>query len=144
MPDQIIIADPSRTVRTLVKLAFQDQPDGLVEAAEPADLEEALGGPGRPLLIVDEAWAIGPSVLKLLSGVSAVLVLGAPNCSGVPWAEALGLDSARVAVTPKPVSRRSVREAADRVFDVDGATPAAAGDLRAMVAEERWLPMSDA
>ena len=136
MSDQIIIADPRRTVRTLVKLAFDGQCAALVEAAEPAALHQSLSSPGTRLLIVDEAWATLPEVLDLLAGAAGVVVLGPDTCRGIPWPEALGLEAARVAVTPKPVSRRSVREAADRLTGRAAGTSVGAGDLRALVAAE--------
>lgn len=136
MSDQIIIADPSRTVRTLVRLAFDGRGDALVEAADAASLAQGLATPGARLLIVDETWATAPEVLELLAGVGAVVVLGPDTCRGLPWPEALGVEPARVAVTPKPVSRRSVRDAADRLTGRAAGTPVAAGDLRALVAEE--------
>ncbi len=137
MPDQIIIADPSRTVRTLAKLAFQDHADAFLEVADPAGLAEALSAPGSKVLIVDEMWAGDPELRELFTGVGAIVILGGGTCRGLPWAEALGLDTAQVVATPKPVSRRSVREAADRVSGVVrvAASPMA-GDLQGLVAEE--------
>ncbi|MFH1532679.1 MAG: hypothetical protein ABIK09_18285 [Pseudomonadota bacterium] len=134
MSDRIIIADPSRTVRTLVRLAFQDRAGGLLEVADPGGLAEALSEPGTRVLIVDETWVDAPELREALASVGAILVLGGGTCRGVPWAEALGVDAARVASTTKPVSRASVREAADRISTVGG--PATAAGLRALVAEE--------
>ena len=137
MTDQIIIADPSRTVRTLAKLAFQDTAGEILEVTGPEDLAGALARARTGLLLVDEAWISDSGLLGSLSGaVSAVVVLGGPTCHGVPWPEALGLDPTRVVATPKPVSRASVREAANRITGGAGSTPAASGDLRALVAEE--------
>jgi hypothetical protein len=143
MSDHIIIADPSRTVRTLVKLAFQDQDDALVEVADLAALPEGLSAPGTRVLIVDEAWAVEPDVRALLTAVGAVVVLGHDTCRGIPWAETLGIEASRIAATPKPVSRRSVRDAADRVTGRGATAPPLAGDLRAMVAEEVTRAVGD-
>ncbi len=136
MSEQIIIADPSRTVRTLVKLAFEDQGAELLEASDSAALVEGLRAPGTRVLVVDETWAVEPAVRDQLGAVGAVVVLGPDTCRGVPWAETLGLESSRVAATPKPVSRRSVRDAADRLTGPGAAAQPMAGDLRALVGEE--------
>ena len=138
MPEHIIIADPSRTVRTLVKLAFPERADAVIEATEPDGLIEALSAPAETLLVVDDAWAAVPAVRERLSGAAAgVVVLGPATHGGVPWHEVLGLDAACVAAVPKPVSRRSVREAADRLLGATGADASIkASDLRAIVAEE--------
>jgi len=135
MSEKIIVADPSRTVRTLVKLAFQDRADEVLEVAEPEDLEAVLADRGAKLLVVDEAWVDNSVDLgSSPAAAAAVVVLGPSTCRGIPWFEVLGLDAARVAATPKPVSRRSVREAAGLV--TGASPPAAAGDLRGLVAEE--------
>jgi len=138
MPENIVIADPSRTVRTLVKLAFPERADAVIEATDPDGLIEALVAPAETLLVVDDAWAAVPAVRERLSGAAAgVVVLGPATHGGLPWHEVLGLDAARVVAVPKPVSRGSVREAADRLLGATEASGSAtARALRALVAEE--------
>lgn len=135
MPDQIIIADPSRTVRTLVKLAFQDKADSVLEVSALEGLGDALGDGGAALLIVDEAWAADDTIRTRLADVASIVILGAETCRGISWAEALGVRAACVTATPKPVSRASVNEAAARVTGAGLFSPGA-GDLKAMVAQE--------
>jgi hypothetical protein len=134
MSDHIIVADPSNTVRTLVKLALRDQKEVLVEAADSAALIEALSTAGPRMLIVDGDWAVNVEVLELIGEAEAVVVLGPETSRGVPWPDALRLDPDRVSVTSKPVSRGSVRAAADRLIGVEAAP--AHGALKAMVTDE--------
>ena len=137
MSEHIVIADPSRTVRTLVKLAFPERADAITEATDLVDLVEALAAPADTLLVVDDAWAAGPAVRERVFGVAAlVVVLGPATHRGLPWHEVLGLDPTRVVAVPKPVSRRSVREAADRLFGATAGGSGTAGGLQALVAEE--------
>ena len=138
MPEYIVIADPSRTVRTLVKLAFPERADAVSEVTDPDGLIEALAASAETLLVVDDAWATRPALVERLSGaIAGVVVLGPATHGGLPWHEVLGLDPASVVAVPKPVSRRSVREAADRLFGAaDAGASVTARDLRALVAEE--------
>jgi len=138
MPDAIVIADPSRTVRTLVRLAFPDHGGGLREVAEPGDLETALEPGARTLLVVDEGWLAGLATCPLAPGrIAAAVVLAAGDAPGGAWHQALGLPPGQVRSLSRPVSRAAVRAAADEVFGARTTLPAAdPAELRDLVERE--------
>lgn len=134
--ESILVADRSRTVRTLVGLALKDLPCPVTGVGSIEELREVLGA-GRPdLLVADEAFAehqgdLGP-------GEGGVILLVTDLSRRDYWSNRLGIAAHRLELVAKPVTLAALRAAADRLIPRQAQVASAVGieDIKALVARE--------
>ena len=136
MEKTLIVADPSRTVRTLVRLGLQQTEYHIVEVGDAPSLARSLSEHRGAIVVVATELATTPDVQTGLR--SSKVVLMAPVGVGVDVLA--GVDG--VVTIHKPVSRAAVRDALAKVEAVGAGDVDPSGeaiypkDLHQIIAKE--------
>ena len=135
--DTIIVADSSRTVRALVRLALGDLGAPLAEAGGAEELADALSAGAVALVAADEALLDHARVRAGLATASpALVVLSGGAGDAAARARAAGLAPDRVRVVHKPLSRQAVRDAVGGLIRAPAGPSVRPEELRELVRAE--------